>query len=1134
MATNYTTNLALAKPTTGELAGTWGDVVNQQITDMLEEAITGIATINGWVTNTQTLTLPQGSTGAARAAILDLQDAAGLTAAGTLNIPDGITKIYIVVNNTSYQVTVKTITGTGIAVPTGETMWVYSDGTNIVEATNTYLSSAAVGGTLTVDTINEYTAAAGVTIDSVLLKDDTVNATDIETGTISANDGTQSATIANATGVMTIASAVLTTADINGGTIDGTTIGATTPAAITGTTLTSTTSATLQHSSTTRLATTATGIDVTGTAVMDGLTAEGTVVLDGAYYNVRTLSVPVSSTRYLNVELSNSHGIVEIIVAGYSTAGSANCAMHWTDCGHGGGNAFHKTNLIFKSTNSNPVLGSLYKTSSGTYMPITNNNASFPTELYVLTRAVGNTGVDAVVTLETVEPTATQTINTFVIDEPNGRIGIGTDSPNGKLTLNSGASDTSLYIQTANTGGTGSDGFSIAVENATSDVYLNQRESANLRFLTSSTERLRITSTGEARFRSEGDYYFYGDNGNNDDFALYFGSDDTIGAETSSRAAIFFDATNNNAGNLEIFTKRDAGALTRAMRIDYLGDIYQYRDDGTTVGTKWDASVGYYGIGTSSPSSLLNVVAASNGVDDDIITLGFAFDAGTEAMGSIGTHNLDANNGGLKFSSRRADVLTEMLRIGSAETVFNEDGLDQDFRVETDTNDHAFYIDGGNNGVSFFTSINVPNVVNINGGLERGVTTSTFSGGGAATNNWFKIYERQYTSASSFGLNPYKFTVLSSGDTTGAGGYGELYVTTKQQGTAKYFNIYPIQSQSMQFAYKWDSVGGGDGNGQLEIWVKADGSYSYLDVDVHSYSHNPAANVFNGVPQFSDTGSATQPTGSTLIVFPLYSSTASGNVRYTQAGFASNQYVINNNGDNIDFRVEGDVQQNLIFADASKDCVYLGASSLSNDTGVLRVDGGSGVAARFESQIDQSTIIVQSLNTTTGAVGGPSIWGEFHDGTAVRTAGYIEFTKSNATVGNYESEIGLYTRQNGSGSFYRSFTTYSDGEIAYGASNTSYVPKHTIIHRDNGGGSGIFATRVSGKAQMGELYAYDTATNNYCHYSLKKNDESSSLQTTLIAGTGLTIVATNAGGTIQLSSTASTVKQIVTIYQVEE
>lgn len=59
----------------------------------------------------------------------------------------------------------------------------------------------------------------------------TLESVSLETTNIKANDGTASATIADTTGIFTIASAVLTTADINGGTVDNTVIGATTPLA---------------------------------------------------------------------------------------------------------------------------------------------------------------------------------------------------------------------------------------------------------------------------------------------------------------------------------------------------------------------------------------------------------------------------------------------------------------------------------------------------------------------------------------------------------------------------------------------------------------------------------------------------------------------------------------------------------------------------------------------------------------------------------------------------------------------------------------------------------------------------------------------------------------------------------------
>ena len=134
MATQYTSILKLALPTTGELDGTWGDVVNNNITSMVEEAIAGLSTINTWTTNSHTLTTANGTTSESRAAILVLTDSGGaLTGAGELICPNE-TKIYLVYNNTGEQITVKTSAGTGVDIPDGITLFVYCDCTNVFEA----------------------------------------------------------------------------------------------------------------------------------------------------------------------------------------------------------------------------------------------------------------------------------------------------------------------------------------------------------------------------------------------------------------------------------------------------------------------------------------------------------------------------------------------------------------------------------------------------------------------------------------------------------------------------------------------------------------------------------------------------------------------------------------------------------------------------------------------------------------------------------------------------------------------------------------------------------------------------------------------------------------------------------------
>ena len=153
MTTQYTTILKLALPVQGELSGTWGDVVNDNITQMVEQAIAGKATVNSWTANAHTLTTADGTTAESRCAILELTDTGtALTGAGTVTCPTN-TKLYIVDNNTAQIVTVKTSGGTGVAVPVGKTMLVYCDGTNVVEGV-THANSLSLGtSTVTADKI---------------------------------------------------------------------------------------------------------------------------------------------------------------------------------------------------------------------------------------------------------------------------------------------------------------------------------------------------------------------------------------------------------------------------------------------------------------------------------------------------------------------------------------------------------------------------------------------------------------------------------------------------------------------------------------------------------------------------------------------------------------------------------------------------------------------------------------------------------------------------------------------------------------------------------------------------------------------------------------------------------------------
>jgi hypothetical protein len=76
------------------------------------------------------------------------------------------------------------------------------------------------------------TGASGDAFTLTTVNSTTVDTTNLEVSNLKAKDGTAAGSIANSTGVVTLASTVLTTTDINGGTVDGTTIGASTPSTV--------------------------------------------------------------------------------------------------------------------------------------------------------------------------------------------------------------------------------------------------------------------------------------------------------------------------------------------------------------------------------------------------------------------------------------------------------------------------------------------------------------------------------------------------------------------------------------------------------------------------------------------------------------------------------------------------------------------------------------------------------------------------------------------------------------------------------------------------------------------------------------------------------------------------------------
>lgn len=145
MASTYST-LKVQLMATGENSTTWGDVTNVNLGTALEEAITGSADV-AFSSADVTLTLTDtNATQSARNLRLNLTGTTG--GAKNLIVP-AIEKVYIVYNGCADAVTIKNASGTGIAVPAGKTLWVYNNGTNVLDAV-THLTSLTLASALPV------------------------------------------------------------------------------------------------------------------------------------------------------------------------------------------------------------------------------------------------------------------------------------------------------------------------------------------------------------------------------------------------------------------------------------------------------------------------------------------------------------------------------------------------------------------------------------------------------------------------------------------------------------------------------------------------------------------------------------------------------------------------------------------------------------------------------------------------------------------------------------------------------------------------------------------------------------------------------------------------------------------------
>jgi len=155
MASTYSNDLRIELIASGEQSGIWGNTTNNNLGTLLEDAISGTATVLATSTN-YALIAYSGVADEARCAALNLNTLTN----GAFNVyVPPVSKLYVVGNSSAYTCSIyvstsignTTAAGAAYVLPAGATASIYCNGTVCIDAINQVRGNLAVNGNLPVN-----------------------------------------------------------------------------------------------------------------------------------------------------------------------------------------------------------------------------------------------------------------------------------------------------------------------------------------------------------------------------------------------------------------------------------------------------------------------------------------------------------------------------------------------------------------------------------------------------------------------------------------------------------------------------------------------------------------------------------------------------------------------------------------------------------------------------------------------------------------------------------------------------------------------------------------------------------------------------------------------------------------------
>ena len=944
MPSTYSTSLRLELMADGEKSGTWGTITNTNLGTLIEQGVAGVASVAHDDSASYTLTTNNGSSDEARNAVVLMTGA--LTADREVIVPD-VDKVYIFKNGTSggFALTFKTSGGSGVTIPSGRAAICYVDsGTGTVNAIDDgyftdsiYIEGSSAGDFITAESTNAgatsgpdiklYRNSASPAGGDALSKITFTANTDDGAGGVSVSDVeyasiTTSATETNETtgeaGKMVIAlkrgGTTQNYIEIQGGTsadADNDSIvfktGGIAVLSI--------------DNNQDMLVDTDSKLQFRDSAIYIQSGSDGNLNIEAdtaIAFDTDTLYID-SSTDKVSIGTTSSDGTLHVHTGSAGTitaAAAANDLVVESDDAAG-------ISILFDDTNTN-AYGLLY------FGNETDGNSDGRIEYY------GSTYV-------TVGDRQAMSFRAGNVERMRLQ---GTS-----VVFNETGADTDFRIE--------SDGntHALFVDAAQSTVGIG----------TSSTFQ-DLTVNGNIAVGGAGNK------------GIYFGDNITSSADQEWLLA-------NNASNSNAFTlyEYDSGTFVKTrMTVESLGDFkiqstaagsvvinddgensdFRVESDNNANMLYVDASADKVSVGSGAPQGVLNVIYSQNNSSDwwtntkNALYLQNADSSGQTVVKFNNNTNTRASivfntDGSGRFQLFDRTSVEERFGISSTELVINEDGANADFRIESDTDANFFVADAdsGDSG-SIGIHTNSPGTdLDIVGGMRSRyrLTNAPGSQTGPVNDNYWKLGTLTLGAVAAAEITLYGTASYSSGYSIA----GKTTIVlrggtsaTLLDGTWWYEGEF-TSGQVKDCVY----VPTGTAN-EFDIYVKL-GNYQCFDHEV----------ITGGkwVSSIVNTGSSSPPSGYQLFSREYSIWNGDNNFWYWDVnGGVGN--VFNENSGNIDFRVEGDGNAHLMFADASNDAVGFGTSSTASShrvtiagTGGDRTQPleiiGTGTAAAFSWMI---------------------------------------------------------------------------------------------------------------------------------------------------------------------------------------